>query len=340
MKYELSVCIPTYNRGQYIGETIESVISQVDDNNPVQIVISDNASQDNTKEIIENYQKQYSHIKYFCFDENMGADRNFLNVVEIADGDYCWLMGSDDIVLPGGIDSVINFKKEHEHIPGFSVNRQGMDKDCKKNIYERPVANGIYKENIKIKVTNSLSRWMSEYWGYLSGQIINRSMWLEVKKNEKSLEDYFNAYVHVYIIVKMYIKYNCWGYVHQKCVGWRSDNDSFLSGGILKRLAIDVFGYEKIAADTFGKESKYYKNWMSTISTVHVRTAIIGAKLNVVDGEFFHKAWLMCWEKYRKLPLFWVKTAPIFLMPAWLMKLARWFYRRTLRPLRLKKIAG
>ena len=52
----LSICIPTVSHSAYLQEAIESVLEQVDDNNKdkLEIVISDNASTDDTKNVVEN----------------------------------------------------------------------------------------------------------------------------------------------------------------------------------------------------------------------------------------------------------------------------------------------
>ena len=62
MNYELSICIPTYNRAEYLKEALDSIIKQINDTNrdKVEICISDNASEDNTKELIENYRKKHN----------------------------------------------------------------------------------------------------------------------------------------------------------------------------------------------------------------------------------------------------------------------------------------
>ncbi len=52
-KHLLSICIATYNRAEYIGETLESIIPQVTDE--VEIVIVDGASTDNTSSVVKHY---------------------------------------------------------------------------------------------------------------------------------------------------------------------------------------------------------------------------------------------------------------------------------------------
>jgi len=56
--FKLTIAIPTYNGARYIREALDSIISQLDDiDEEVEIVISDNASTDQTPEIIENYRR-------------------------------------------------------------------------------------------------------------------------------------------------------------------------------------------------------------------------------------------------------------------------------------------
>jgi glycosyltransferase involved in cell wall biosynthesis len=89
MKIKLSIAIPTYNGAETIRETLDSIVSQLEDG--VEIVVSDNASTDDTAEIVREYQASYPVIRYFCNDENLGADRNFDLAVRRAQGEYAWL---------------------------------------------------------------------------------------------------------------------------------------------------------------------------------------------------------------------------------------------------------
>lgn len=71
----LSICIPTYNRCEYLKKSLDSIVSQDGFNEEVEIVISDNHSCDDTLIISKQYAKEYNNIKYFRNDENIG-DKN------------------------------------------------------------------------------------------------------------------------------------------------------------------------------------------------------------------------------------------------------------------------
>lgn len=324
-KYKLSVCIPTYNRGEFIGQTIQSIIDAAEGIDGIEIAISDNSSTDNTREVIEHYRKKFTNITYFCWDKNMGADRNFLKVVEIASGEYCWLMGSDDKAEKNSISLIMTALEQYGKLSGITLNERIYDSKLVSEIFYRPPT-----KNINDVLYNSNEKCFSElghYFGYISAQVVNRKLWQDVVK-ENNVEEYFNAYVHVYVIAKMLEKNANWLYINTKCVGWRSGNDSFLSDGRLRRLAIDVFGYEKIARDVYGKNSLPYNELLKAVCGRYVWCAILGAKANGEPIWFYKKAFKMCFDTYKQFPIFWLKVFPLFLIPSKAMPLARVIYRK------------
>jgi glycosyltransferase involved in cell wall biosynthesis len=97
---KISVLIPTYNRAGYLKESLGSVLSQecVD----FEVIVSDNASTDNTKEVVESFADP--RIRYFRNKENLGPMANGLNCYKMATGEYlAWLL-DDDVMLPGMMD--------------------------------------------------------------------------------------------------------------------------------------------------------------------------------------------------------------------------------------------
>ena len=105
MSIKLSICIPTYNRAALIGKTLESIIAQA--TGDVEIVVSDNASTDNTAEVIKGFTAKFPRLVYVQQEINKGADANFMNVVSNASGEYCWLLGSDDVMKAGALRKVL-----------------------------------------------------------------------------------------------------------------------------------------------------------------------------------------------------------------------------------------
>lgn len=101
----VSVCIPTYNNAHYIGKTLESIINQTYKN--IEIIISDNASSDNTEEIIRAFGDQ--RIKYYKNPETVVCLANWNLSIKLSQGDYVSIYHSDDIYEPNIVEEELKF---------------------------------------------------------------------------------------------------------------------------------------------------------------------------------------------------------------------------------------
>jgi glycosyltransferase involved in cell wall biosynthesis len=97
----LSICIATFNRSKFIAQLLESIVGQAVE--CCEVIVSDNASTDDTDEVVAEFARRNERIRYFKQATNVGLDRNFDNAVTVARGDYCWLMADDDLLKPGAI---------------------------------------------------------------------------------------------------------------------------------------------------------------------------------------------------------------------------------------------
>jgi abequosyltransferase len=102
---KLSICIATLNRAAFIGETLDSIIAQ--STSEVEIVVLDGASKDNTQQVVAERQRLFPRLRYLREDANGGVDQDFDKAVELARGDYCWLMSDDDLLIPGAIAAAL-----------------------------------------------------------------------------------------------------------------------------------------------------------------------------------------------------------------------------------------
>ncbi|RBA24016.1 glycosyltransferase family 2 protein [Herminiimonas fonticola] len=102
---KLSICLATYNRGMFIGETLDSILSQLQPG--VELVVVDGASPDNTSEVMAQYLQRYPQIRYYREQENSGIDKDYDKAVGYAKGEFCWLMTDDDLLHPSAINRVI-----------------------------------------------------------------------------------------------------------------------------------------------------------------------------------------------------------------------------------------
>jgi glycosyltransferase involved in cell wall biosynthesis len=92
---KISICIPQYNRIEYLIKSLDELQNQC--YSDFEVVISDDCSQDDTTLLLQEYIKYSKYpITYFRFDQNQGYDRNLRKSIELAIGEYCFVLGNDD----------------------------------------------------------------------------------------------------------------------------------------------------------------------------------------------------------------------------------------------------
>lgn len=107
----VSIITPTYNRANYIRETIESVLSQEYPN--FEYIILDDGSTDNTQQILATYDDPRMRWESH---PNMGEARTVNKGWEMAQGKYIITVNSDDPVLPGLLSTTVKFMEEHPDV--------------------------------------------------------------------------------------------------------------------------------------------------------------------------------------------------------------------------------
>ena len=184
----VSVITPTYNCGQFIGETIESIQKQTYQN--WEMIIVDDCSTDNTKEIVEEYIRKDDRIQYHCLETNSGAAVARTRAMQIADGEYMAFADSDDLWTEDKLEKQLEFMKKGSYAFSCTAYEQ-IDEDGKslnkiiktvpKTDYNRllldcPVGNSTVMYNVKkmgkFEVPNIRKR-------------NDDALWLQMLKKEK-----------------------------------------------------------------------------------------------------------------------------------------------------------
>ena len=101
----VSIVVPVFNAEEYLHQTLNCICNQDYEN--IEIIISDNASSDNTKNIILDYAKQDPRIKYYFHNENKGAAWNYNFTVEKSSGDYFKWAAYDDLFATNYISACV-----------------------------------------------------------------------------------------------------------------------------------------------------------------------------------------------------------------------------------------
>ncbi|WP_142784459.1 glycosyltransferase family 2 protein [Changchengzhania lutea] len=114
----VSIIIPTYNSEVFISETIHSVLNQT--YSEWELLIVDDGSDDNTVDIIKEFQKLNSNIKLLINERNQGAAISRNKAINDAKGDYIAFLDADDLWLPHKLETQITFMRAENCVVSFS----------------------------------------------------------------------------------------------------------------------------------------------------------------------------------------------------------------------------
>lgn len=269
MSYRLSICIPTFNRAEFLNLTLSNIIPLI--NADIEIVIMDGASTDDTSKIVQKWKNLCPSINYVQGDINNGVDADLASCVEFARGEYCWLMSSDDLFLETSIKRVMQEINEKNYTVLL-----GCRVDCSKEM--KPLGNQHWIKHTDHATTFNFFNSddfilyfdqvdsLGALFSYISSIIIHRQSWMNVKNGNK----FFGTnYAHVFRIFEMLKKNGSMRYIDEPLVLCRMDNDSFSSEGLVKRFKIDYVGYSKIANGLFESNPKILNSMLKVLTREH-----------------------------------------------------------------------
>jgi glycosyltransferase involved in cell wall biosynthesis len=101
----VSICIPTYEHGAFIGQAIESALAQ--SHTDIEVVVSDNRSTDNTRDVVERLQRRDSRVRYEPVPEHLTMQENFNRCLALARGEYVKFLSADDLLEPGCVERLL-----------------------------------------------------------------------------------------------------------------------------------------------------------------------------------------------------------------------------------------
>lgn len=117
---KITVGIPTYNSSKYLEESLSSILNQTYEN--IEFIISDNASTDNTKSIISEFQKKHHNLIVYHQEKNAGPISNFKFLLEKSSPESTFFMwaASDDLWSKDFVKNIISQMINEKTGIGFS----------------------------------------------------------------------------------------------------------------------------------------------------------------------------------------------------------------------------
>lgn len=177
----LSFIVPTYNRSNYLKRCLDSILSQEVD--CYEIIVSDNASPDNTQEIMQNYIK-YPQVHYFRNEVNVGARENIYKATGSAQGEYIFWLSDDDYLLPNALSKVMDVIHTHPkagyiYSPVVTIDERNGQISCRRDDFQE---SKLVDFSLKHFPTVMSSAWVFSRQ-ILKKELIDWHLWEQHKDN-------------------------------------------------------------------------------------------------------------------------------------------------------------
>lgn len=274
---KLSICIPTFNRAQFIVEAIDSVISQACDN--IEIVVVDGASTDNTEKEVCRLKQRFNNLVYYRGKKNMGVDRDMAKSIELARGEYCWMLSDDDLLKPGAIKKIL---REIEsgceiylcNVTACSLSMQPIRERFWLTSKVKDRVYNLHEKGAFIEYCDNADS-IGALFSYMSSIVLRREEWI---KTGYDFDFDLSAYALASTLFS-FTKRRCrLKYIKSPLVFWRNDNQSFQNeGGLVKRFLLDFNGYLKLADKYLSGDRKVKESFLRVMRREHPWYTIIHA---------------------------------------------------------------
>lgn len=188
-----------------------------------EVCVSDNCSTDNTSEVVREAQEKIA-IKYYKNSTNLGIPRNFLNVVAMATGEFAWLVGDDDLLLPDTLITLSNLLNAHTTVDFFYINSYHLNTEF---IFSFPqpfdtshlpqimISFSNYSKSGEMRFMNLINPKISfDFLGGMFLAVFRRSKWIENMNvldpkaviDIRTFSHFDNTFPHVKIFSKAFAK--------------------------------------------------------------------------------------------------------------------------------------
>ena len=131
---KLSIGLPVYDGEKFLQKCLDSLLSQTFSN--FELIISDNASTDNTSKICQEYSKKDKRIRYIRQENNIGLLPNFNFVLQQAKNEFFMWIGVDDYILPDYVKKNMEILASNSNVVGSvsKINRYNFSEPQINNI--------------------------------------------------------------------------------------------------------------------------------------------------------------------------------------------------------------
>lgn len=109
----VSIIVPSYNQGRFIGQTLDSILAQ--DYRPLEVIVVDGASTDETVDVLKTYSQRHPELRWISEPDRGVADAVNKGLA-MARGTYAGIQSSDDLYRPGAIGEAAALLDTHDNV--------------------------------------------------------------------------------------------------------------------------------------------------------------------------------------------------------------------------------
>lgn len=218
---QYSLAIPTFNRSGDLKILLDSILVNLQNLNPIflnaiEILVSNNASTDNTHNLLNNYKKKMPcSFKVFTQKNNIGFDKNWFFCFKKSRGTYVHVVGDDDVMMPGFLEFIFKNKYLNLDLPLISIKTFGYDiepvseRPLVLNSYLKIVSKFVFLKNIKSTLT------------FISAVLIKKDKIKELNVFSKFIG---TAIIHVPILLALLKEGNKFGLIDDYFIAAKRSN--------------------------------------------------------------------------------------------------------------------
>lgn len=182
----LTIIIPTYNRAQFVERLLCALEKDLEDLPQVRLIVGDNASTDNTPQVVEIFKSRHSNWLFIRHPENLGPDENFCLCLERVESAYFWIIGDDDLPEAGVLKEVVHFLGAH--CPDLLYLRSSWLPDVDVCRSRTGSTSWPFRARNRLSFASAVNVWLT----FISGMIVNMNT-LQSSSPEINLRRFANT---------------------------------------------------------------------------------------------------------------------------------------------------
>lgn len=174
----LTIIVPTYNRSEKLALLLRSLLGDLKNfEDSIQLIVGDNASSDNTQQVLSDFKNIYPSAIILRHRVNLGPDENFCRCVEKVSTRYFWIIGDDDLPKHGIVAQVLVRLAETD------IDLMYLNSEWRVSFKDagagEPVGVLNYAKLSQREFAEEVNVWIT----YISGMIVNKERLFELNPN-------------------------------------------------------------------------------------------------------------------------------------------------------------